>query len=152
MIILTAFRERNELWVRIFCYIGILAVLIIGTYKTCILLRLRHTATEVPVHKEILQEGNKSYIYRTSVFMRAEPDSTYSLLDCENHLLADSIRSWDIRHIGINRHDTFDAIEYVSFRGDTLLYDMYLREPVCPDLFLPHRKEVVYWEFNYNNL
>lgn len=152
IIMLTAHRENEDIWVRWICYIGLVLTACIGGWNTYKIVKLRNTAIEVPVHYEILKEGNRSYMDRTVVYIREKPDNTYSLYDKEEHLLADSIRSWEIKHIEIDQKDIFDVIEYVSFCGDTLLYDMYLKKPQKPEHFKPHYKEAIYWEFNYSNI
>ncbi len=152
LILYISFCERNELWVRVCCCVAIIAVVATATYRTCVILRLRNMATEIPVHDEILLDDNRIHLHQTVVYVREEEDKTYSLFDKENHLLADSIRSWTIEHIEISPKDRFDAIEYVSFSGDTLLYDMYHHMPRRPEVFEPHSREAILWEFNYSNL
>ena len=152
LILLLAYKEKEDIWTRLVCYIAIAITAAIGTFRVYHIIKLRNIAKEVPLCYQITTDENRHFPHTKAVYILTETDSISTMYSEGKSLLLDSIRYLGVRHIGINDTDTFDLIEYVASNGDTLLYDAYLGTSILPEQFEPHYREAIYWEFNYSNL
>ena len=152
LLMLVAYRDPENLWIRVFCGIIISIILMVGTYQCYTIIKLRNSAKELLVCHQITIDGNLHYPRRKALYIRQQDDGTYSLYNKGSQLLVDSICFIGVHHVGVNNQDTFDLIKYISPDGDTLLYDAYLGKSIMPEQFEPHYEEATYWEFNYSNL
>lgn len=146
---LAAVLDEEERWLRVYCYIMIVLSISAGIYECHTIIKLRKSAKEVRVCYLITLDGNIHRPRKKALYIKNNEDSTCAIYNRGNRLLIDSIRYVGIEHIAINDKDTFDLLEYISPKGDTLLYDAYLNESIQPEHFEPHYNEPIYWEFNY---
>ena len=143
LVMLIAYRDPEEIRIRVCCYIVIAIYAIAAGIECYTIFQLRQHAEEIHLCYKITLDGNIHYPRRKAIYVQQKTEDTYSIYNHGNHLLLDSVDYIGVRSIPVNEQDTFDLMEYVAPSGDTLLYDAFLDASILPEQFEPHYEESI---------